>query len=120
MIESIARARTKRDLLEWLWETFPAEREHLRPYVERAKAHKNECGCTMGGMFLIVAVVVFALDTLLVGIIGGGSSLRTALYGSAFVLGSSLVGKAVGMGVARLRLLLLYRKLRIQYAVLGG
>ena len=34
--------------LERLWHALPNERDRLRPYVEKAKAYRNECGCVTG------------------------------------------------------------------------
>jgi len=39
--------------------------------------------------------------------------------GAAFVFGSAVVGKLTGMGIARLRLALLYRDLRIRFPLEG-
>jgi len=42
------RRNASSETLSRLWAEFPAERETLRPYVDRAKSYRNECGCAMG------------------------------------------------------------------------
>ena len=61
----------------------------------------DECGCTMGGIFLVAATVVaigwFAVN--------GGFAIGSAVIAAILVFAASLVGKALGLGMARVRLL---------------
>jgi hypothetical protein len=73
----------------------------------RIAALAGECGCTLGGVFLAVAAVLavayFAA--------GGRVAAGPVLLALGLVLAASLLGKLVGLGVARLRLLALRRSL---------
>jgi hypothetical protein len=106
-------------LLERLWQALPNERDRLRPYVEKAKAYRNECGCVMGGVFFIGALALLVLDGLYFHEITDGGWVGATLRGAALVFGASLLGKAIGIGIARLRLALTYRELRTRYAIKG-
>jgi hypothetical protein len=82
----------------------PAERSDVHTRMAR---HNRDCGCAMGGMFLvaalIMAVVYIAVTArFAIGVIGAGI---------AFVMVSSLLGKAIGLVVASVRLGLLRRSL---------
>ncbi len=109
-----------RHTLERLLHSFPEERESLRPYVDRAKAYSNECGCSMGGAFMVGSLGLLILYGLLFNGFGRGNLLTDALWGTAFVFGAGIVGKLTGIGIARIRLAMLYRHLRIRYHMEGG
>jgi hypothetical protein len=49
----------------------------------------------------------------------GRISLKGVLAGTVFVFGAGIVGKLTGIGIARIRLVILYRQLRIRYRVEG-
>ncbi|MDQ3982776.1 MAG: hypothetical protein M3271_08885 [Actinomycetota bacterium] len=78
----------------------------------RIAALDDECGCTMGGIFLGVAAGLAVAYFL----IGGGFGLGSGLSAAGFVFGASLLGKAFGLGAAKLRLLRLQRLLAAQLA----
>lgn len=105
--------------LERLWHALPNERDRLRPYIEKAKAYRNECGCVMGGVFFVGALVLLILDSLFSHQITNGSWVGATLRGVAVAFVASLLGKAIGIGIARLRLVLTYRELRIRYPMNG-
>jgi hypothetical protein len=105
--------------LERLWHALPNERDALGPYVEKAKAYRNECGCVMGGVFFVGALALLVLDGLFSHQITNGSFVGATLRAAAFVFVASLLGKAVGVGIARTRLALTYRELRIRYPMNG-
>ncbi|MGB6415544.1 MAG: hypothetical protein WBF50_02965, partial [Pseudolabrys sp.] len=87
--------------------------------IEKAKAYRNACGCVMGGVFFVGALVLLILDGLFSHQITNGSWVAATLRGAAFVFVASLAGKAIGIGIARLRLVLTYRELRIRYPMNG-
>jgi hypothetical protein len=120
MMQGTRRSNRNVGILERLWQDLPDARETLRPYVEKGKSFRNECGCVMGGVFLIVALATLIADNLFCHRISGRGLLASALRESAFVFGTSMVGKTIGIGVARMRLALLYRELRIRYGIEGG
>lgn len=67
----------------------------------------SECGCTMGGIFLAAAMAAAVAYFVITAALDFGSMLLAI----GFVFGASVVGKFVGLGVARIRLLLLRRAL---------
>lgn len=74
-------------------------------FRSRIAALSNECGCTMGGVFLVVAaavVIAFFIAT-------SWLSVATGLLGCGFVLAMSLLGKVVGLFVVRVRLVAMRR-----------
>jgi hypothetical protein len=75
-------------------------------FRRRIAALADECGCEMSGAFIAVALVLSAAYLLLVGV-----GLGSAIGAIVFVLVAGVVGKAIGLGVARLRLLWLGRVL---------
>jgi hypothetical protein len=107
-------------ILERLWRDLPAERGKLRPYFEKAKSYRQECGCALGGIFLMVALALAILDHFYLHQMSSASLPITALRGLAFAFGASILGKAIGIGIARIRLRLIYRTLRIRYRSQGA
>lgn len=108
--------RTK-DPLAQLLDALPEKRESLRPYVERAKFFRNECGCAMGGVFFVASLGFLILRCVFFTGFQASHSFVDVLLGAAFVLAASALGKLTGMGIARLRLALLYRRLRIGFSL---
>jgi hypothetical protein len=103
------------EILDGLLAARPDQRDALRSYVQRAKALRNECGCAMSGAFLTAAIVVFITQFVFFRNVHRMPLLGEVPAGVAFVFVAGLIGKALGVGVARLRLALLYRGLRIRY-----
>jgi hypothetical protein len=107
------------EILENLLRLRPQDRDTLHRYVQRAKVYRNECGCAMSGVFLVAASAFLAFDFLWFrGPVHDGLILQL-FAGAAFVFGSAVVGKLTGKGIARLRLALLYRDLRIRFPLEG-
>ena len=120
MKQDSTRRYAASDLLRHLWAEFPAERDGLRIYVDRAKSYRNDCGCAMGGFFVVAAL----LGLLLYGFGYGGFSadqwLLDAAQTAAGLLGAMFIGKITGIGFARIRLVLLGRELRSRYRLREG
>jgi len=114
------RRNASSETLSRLWAEFPAERESLRPYVDRAKSYRNECGCAMGGKFAVAAFAVL----ILYGFAYHGFRVEHWLLDAAKAVGclwgAALLGKLMGIGLARIRLVLLGRELRSRYRMQGG
>ena len=73
----------------------------------RTARYNRDCGCAMGGVFLVAALVTFLVymavtAALAIDVIGAGI---------AFVVVSSLLGKTLGLVVASVRLGMLRRSL---------
>lgn len=107
------------NILAQLWRALPDEREKLGPYVEKAKSYRNECGCAMGGGFLIGSLVLLILYRVFFNAVSSGHWFTTTLRGTALVFGACILGKVTGIAIARIRLGLLYRELRIRYHTEG-
>jgi hypothetical protein len=103
------------DILERLLAARPDRRDALRPYVQKVKALRNECGCAMSGAFLTGAIGLVIVRHLFLPHIFPMSLVGEVLAAAAFVIGAGMIGKAMGIAVARLRLALLYRGLRNRY-----
>ena len=82
----------------------PSERASVQARMAR---YNRECGCSLGGVsmvaaFLTVFVYIAVTADLSIGVVGAGI---------AFVVASSLLGKALGLIVASVRLELLLHSL---------
>lgn len=106
--------------LEQLLHSIPEDRDTLRPYFERAKSYSNECGCSMSAAFLAVSFGLLILYGFVSDGFGGANLLTVVLASSAFVFTASVIGKLTGIGIARLRLALLYRRLSVKYQIGRG
>jgi hypothetical protein len=101
-------------LVDGLLARLPADDPDRAALQARTAAYGQECGCTMGAMFLAgsfpLALAYFVLT--------GGLSVGRSIAGILFLLVAALSGKAVGLALAKLRLALLcqsiLRKLRAQ------
>jgi hypothetical protein len=106
-------------ILTRVWVASPEERAVLRGYLDRVKVYRNECGCALGGVFgALVLLVLIVYD------FGyGGFSLQhwfnDTARAIACLFAAVLIGKATGIGVARIRLVLLGRELRARYGAQG-
>src|SRR5205823_12877452 len=74
----------------------------------------TECGCNMGGIFFAVAVPLVVTYFL----IAGGLSLGSGLLAIGFIFVASVVGKLIGLSLARIRMLLLRRILAVRVAAM--
>jgi len=86
--------------------TWSGDEQQKFAYFNKAKELNNECGCSWGGLFLVAAMIVFAAYLLLTPQL---EPLRTLMFGSLFIFGTAILGKLLGLGVARVRLFLLYQ-----------
>ena len=82
----------------------PSEQAGVKTRMAR---YNRDCGCAMGGVFLVAALVTFLVymavtAALAIDVIGAGI---------AFVVVSSLLGKTLGLVVASVRLGMLRRSL---------
>jgi hypothetical protein len=72
----------------------------------------NECGCAMGGSFLIAASLLSAAYAVFFGELG----VRLVVLAVGFVLVTSMLGKLTGILIAVARLAVIRRRLRGQVA----
>jgi len=79
-------------------------------YLERINKYKQECGCTMGAIFMTCALITWTVRAFVVDW-GNVHIVKFGLFGVLVILLSTGLGKLLGMGVARVRLKRLYRSL---------
>ena len=108
------------ETLSHLWATLPAERETLRVYVERAKAYRNDCGCAVGGICVVATLAMLILYGFVYRRFDVEHWLLETISATVCLFGAGLLGKMMGIGLARIRLILLGRDLRNRYPVRGG
>jgi hypothetical protein len=106
--------------LDQLWRTHPSDREQLRPYVEKARAYRNECGCSMGAAFFSASILILIIRSAVFHFAVNGRWFMAIVQAIGMMLGAAILGKLLGIGVARIRLVLLYRDLQNRYRVQGG
>lgn len=93
---------------EKILEGLPNESEERKVLTTKIKKYRNECGCAMGGRFLVASIIVTIIYFAILG--DGGRSLpREVLISLIFVFFFSLIGKLVGIGIARWKLAALLR-----------
>lgn len=80
------RSFRKADLLQRLWLHMPEQRDKLRPYADRASAYRNDCGCSMGGFFLVGSVVLLVVYRVFFPSPAHANWLATFLRAAGFVL----------------------------------
>jgi hypothetical protein len=88
------------------------DQEQLGSYIERLETYRRDCGCTMGGLFLVAALAYLVMKSLRTGNFFANHSPIDALRGTVVLFAAAVVGKLTGIGIARLRFVLLYRYLR--------
>ena len=75
----------------------------------------NECGCAMGGSFLVAASLLAAAYPVFFGELG----VRLVVLAVGFVFVTSMLGKLTGILIAVARLAVIRRRLRGQVAIVG-
>lgn len=118
--DPILASHAHMNILDQLWHTLPSERENLRPYVERAKAYRHECGCSMGAAFFGASLLLLVVRAVFFHLAASGRWYSVTFHEILLVFGAAILGKAVGIAAARIRLLLLYRDLHVRYRLSGG
>ena len=78
-------------------------------YLEKIAKYKNECGCALGAIFMTLALVIFSVYALQTVDWNHPDLINIVLSGLVSVLLAAALGKVIGIGIARIRLKLLYR-----------
>jgi len=94
---------------------FPEMREEIAREVARAARLRNECGCTAGAAVALASLVAVLIEFHTHPVWMPSLPARLGL-GLGVVFVSALIGKVGGIAIARLRVALLYRRLRKKYA----
>lgn len=87
---------------------FVTDRKNADFYLTKIHTYENECGCFLGAILVVFSVVAFTLYTLVV----DWTSVNIVVHGLSgglFIFLAAGVGKAIGIGIARVRLQLLYK-----------
>jgi hypothetical protein len=101
MVKQVAR---RADAVARLLPDTDARKATIRADIARLG---NECGCALGGVFLVVATVLVTSYAVAAGELGVWSVARGVLV----VLAASMLGKLAGILIAVARLTLLRRRL---------
>ncbi|MEP7201678.1 MAG: hypothetical protein ABI894_03660 [Ilumatobacteraceae bacterium] len=86
--------------------------ESLSELNRRANRYRTECGCAMGGAFLVAALVAWVAYVVVDGPHDTGHIVRQAFFGVPIVVACSIAGKALGIGVARLKYVVVRSRIR--------
>jgi multidrug efflux pump subunit AcrB len=86
---------------------IPADDPAYAQARDRARSFAQDCGCSMGATFMAVAMAVAIVRWIIV----PSFEPAGALYALGSVVTAAVVGKAVGLALARVRLSLLQRSL---------
>lgn len=103
-------------VIEGILASFPDEPPDAVSVRARVQRYVNECGCSTGGIFLVLAAVA-----VLIALIVTDSWRLPVLLGSMLtIVTASIVGKMTGIAIAALRLHRLRRRLCRRVLALGG
>ena len=83
-------------------------------YRRRASKYFNECGCSLGGFFLMLALA----GSLFYWIFFDPAFLPS-VKGIVLIVAATLLGKFTGIGIGRIKLLILFRKLSKERTIYG-
>lgn len=92
-----------------LLDSLPDESEEKILLTEKIRKYRNECGCSMGGKFLVASIIGGTFYFVVVGAGKQGSIFWNGLTCLLFIFISAGLGKLTGIGIARLRLSILLR-----------
>ena len=79
-------------------------------YLEKINAYKTECGCTLGAISMMAAIIVYGVHFLFIDL-SNINIAKSGLYGLFFVFLCTAVGKLIGIVIAKIKLKLLYKSL---------
>ena len=88
--------------------------------AKRLEKYQHDCGCGMGAAFFIASIVLYLSYLLLMPGATGIGIVHGTVIGVITAFASSLSGKLLGVGIARIRLTLLIRSLQTKRHTQGG
>ncbi len=91
--------------------------DSLSELNRRAGRYRTECGCAMGGAFLVAALVGWVAHVIDDGNFDAGHVVRQVLVGALVVIACSIAGKGIGIGLARLRYVVVRRRIHRLYGM---
>jgi len=95
-------------------EGMPADSN--RQWQDLVNSELTACGCREGGFLAVVFLIVYTLFLLFSGSASAMSGLSKALFGLGIAVGGTVIGKLLGLHLARRRLVRTVSQLR---AVVG-
>lgn len=75
-------------------------------YAEKISRYNKECGCALGSFFAVISMIIFTNYIIFSSHKIGWASF---VYGFIFIMLSSALGKLSGIGLAKIKLILLYQ-----------
>ena len=86
------------------------EREY---YLGKFNNYNNECGCSMGGVFSIVTLIGYVVFSFFfLELYSINAILKHVLSGFIITIIAGIVGKLIGIGIAKIKIIMLYRGLK--------
>ncbi len=79
-------------------------------WMQRLERHRTDCGCRVGLVVMLAVTAIWMIYPVVA--TGGRFWQRSTITGVVVLFGSGLVGKVLGLALARLRFLLTVRSLR--------
>jgi hypothetical protein len=79
--------------------------------VSKIKFYKHECGCKLGGIFAVSAVIICILySVIFLNPTAVFAIVKLITWSAMIIIAAGLFGKVIGIGVARIKLMILYRE----------
>jgi hypothetical protein len=82
--------------------------DKILQYQYKINKYRRDCGCALGGVFLIVGAAFFTAYV----VVTRYYRLQAIPIGLGIIFGSAIAGKIIGIGTARIKLFYLLRLLR--------
>lgn len=90
-----------------LLNTIPDTQVDRGYYTEKVRKYSNACGCDTGAAFLFASLIFYAFREW-----DKESLLKFIVNGFVFIFLFAFLGKIVGLGIARIKLVMLYYSLK--------
>lgn len=103
--------------LEKILDAHPNQRAEILPSLHKANQYSTDCGCAMGARFLGASFLFFAISFVSAHNFEFVNILKQIGLGLLLIFAASIAGKLVGIGIAKIRLRLLYRQLAARYPI---
>ena len=98
---------------------YPEHSSQILQDMEKIKQLSTECGCSMGAKFMLGSIGVVGIYFIFFSEFVFPKILADVLIGILIIFVSSMVGKMLRIGLAKLELAQLYRSLQSRYPIQG-
>ena len=83
-------------------------------YIDKIKKYKNECGCSMGGFFSLTSIFLYLIyNYLTLKNLTLFVTAKIIFLGILITIVAGLLGKIIGITIARIKLFMLFHPLLI-------